>query len=216
MAVSSVLLWYTHFWQTSDCHLCQCSSALYLPLSPPSWLSQCPLDHSCLCPLQSVVSDVGGGLGLLCRLSFSSGPMALEETLCHLCTFCLGSNLEVFSRFLSGMVLSTCLYSPLNISPTFSLFPTPHFPLLPFLLYPPSSLSPFSFLQISPHNLVVPGIYKGPGHTKINRMNSASQVCTFLVPWCLSLPTVVGRVQSPPPHILKSLPLSLHTVNVCL
>ena len=78
------------------------------------------------------------------------------------------------------------------------------------------SLVPFSFLQISLQNLAKPGTYRGPRHTKINRMNFVFQMCTFLVPWCLFLPTVGGAVEwpSPLPNILSSLPLHLHALEL--
>lgn len=125
-------------------------------------------------------------------------------------------------RTCSNFSLSACLCSPLNTSPNFGL-PPPSFPLLPFLLYPSLlSLFPSSrYLQ----NLAMPGTYRSPRHTKINRMNFVSQMCTCLVPWCLFLPTVGGwfRVTtsltppSPPRlNILSALLLHLHALNLAL
>lgn len=69
-----------------------------------------------------------------------------------------------FSRFPSGVVLFTCLFSPLSISPTFSLLPDS-------LSFPSSILSPvssyfssFSFLQISPENLATPETQRSWAH----------------------------------------------------
>lgn len=111
--------------------------------------------------------------------------------------------------------LFTCLFSPLNTSPNFGLLPTPliyifyHFP---FILLSCSLFLPPNILQ----NLAMPGTYRGPRHTKINRMNFVFQMCTFLVPWCLFLPTVGGGFKLPPllPNILSALPLHLHALDL--
>lgn len=191
-----------------------CAFPLEATFSPAAML----LGHSCLCPLQSIVSGRGG-----CSADCHSLQSLRRHfvMIMHIWSWTKSMNEDV-SKSLSGLVPSICLLSPPNISQPLASSLSPSIFLLYLFSHILLSLAPFSFHQISPENFAAPGTELGPGNTKTNRMNSVPQVWTSLVPWLspradqtLPVPTSHGRVQ-PLPQLLSALPLSLHTINLCL